>query len=56
LKEEKKKETEKLRIGLEPRVLVPEKSTLHPNVQNSISNSIVWSIAGSEISIKEKKG
>ena len=44
-----------MRIGLEPTVLVPEKSTLHPNLQNSISNSIIWSTAGSEISFKEKK-
>ena len=44
-----------LRIGLEPTVLVPEKSTLHQNLQNSIANSIVWSTVGPEVSIKEKK-
>ena len=44
----------KLRIGLEPTVLVPEKSALHQNLQNSIANSIVWSTVGPEVPIKEK--
>jgi hypothetical protein len=46
---------QKLRIGPEPTALVPEKSTLHQNLQNPIANPIVWSTAGPEVPIKEKK-